>query len=47
MKDKRVNKISKEELSQWLFFKRRGFFIQNKKGKSSYSRKQKYKNKKY
>ena len=43
--DKRMFKKSPEELQQYLHFKKRGFCIENKKGKGSYSRKQKYKNK--
>ena len=39
---KRWMKKSKEELQEYLKFKRRGFIIPNKKGKGSYSRKQKH-----
>lgn len=31
-----------EELEQYMFFKRRGFAINGKKGKGSYKRKDKY-----
>ena len=44
--DKRMFKKSPEELQQYLHFKKRGFAIENKKGKGSYSRKKKKKNKK-
>ena len=44
--DKRIFKKSPEELQQYLHFKKRGFAIENKKGKGSYSRKKKHKNKK-
>lgn len=40
--DKKWMKKSKEELQEYLKFKRRGFIIPNKKGKGSYSRKQKH-----
>ena len=41
--DKRMFKKSPEELQAYLHFKRRGFSVQPKKGKGSYSRKQKHK----
>ena len=41
--NKRMFKKSSEELQQYLHFKKRGFAISNKKGKGSYSRKQKHK----
>ena len=41
--DKRMFKKSPEELQEYLAFKRRGFVIENKKGKGSYSRKSKHK----
>ena len=44
--DKRMFKKSPEELQQYFHFKKRGFAIENKKGKGSYSRKKKHKNKK-
>jgi stalled ribosome alternative rescue factor ArfA len=42
--DKRIFKKSPEELEQYLHFKRRGFTLENKRGKGSYSRKEKHKN---
>ena len=36
-------KKSKEELQEYLQFKRRGFYVKSKKGKGSYSRKRKHK----
>ena len=41
--DKRIFKKSPEELEQYLHFKKRGFAIDNKKGKGSYTRKTKHK----
>ena len=41
--DKRMFKKSPEELQQYLHFKKRGFAVDNKKGKGSYSRKTKHK----
>lgn len=43
--DKRMFKKSPEELQQYLHFKKRGFAIENKKGKGSFKRNPKYKNK--
>ena len=46
MNIKEINHAKKktgEELQQYLHFRRRGFAIPPKKGKGSYSRKQKYK----
>jgi hypothetical protein len=40
--DKRIFKKSPEELQLYLQFKKRGFAIKNKKGKGSYSRRQKH-----
>lgn len=40
-KDKTMFKMNKEELQDYLHFRRRGFVIQNKKGKGSYKRKNK------
>lgn len=37
--DNLVNKKSKEELEQYLAFKRRAFAVPAKKGKGSYNRK--------
>ena len=42
--DKSIFKKSAEELQEYLKFKRRGFAVPNKKGKNSYSRKQKHRN---
>lgn len=39
--DKSIFKKSKEELQEYLHFKKRGFKIKPKKGKGSYSRKNK------
>lgn len=44
---KEIFKKTPEELQQYLQFKRRGFAISAKKGKGSYSRKQKHKNKEW
>ena len=41
--DKRMFKKSPEELEQYLHFKKRGFAVDNKKGKGSYTRKTKHK----
>ena len=41
--DKRMFKKSPEELEQYLNFKKRGFAIDNNKGKGSYKRKTKHK----
>jgi hypothetical protein len=41
--DKRMFKKPPEELEQYLHFKKRGFAIDNKKGKGSYTRKTKHK----
>ena len=41
--DKRMFKKSPEELQEYLAFKKRGFVVENKKGKGSYSRKSKHK----
>lgn len=40
--DKRMFKKSPEELQLFLHFKKRGFKIENKKGKGSYERRPKY-----
>lgn len=40
--DKRIFKKSPEELQLYLYFKKRGFLLENKKGKGSYTRKQKH-----
>lgn len=36
--DKRIFKKSPEELQLFIYFKKRGFKIENKKGKGSYKR---------
>ena len=41
--DKRIFKKSPEELEQYMQFKRRGFRVENRKGKGSYNRKPKHK----
>ena len=41
--DKRVNKKKGEVLQLFLHFRKRDFVKQNKRGKGSYSRKQKHK----
>ena len=41
---KQIFKKSPEELEQYMAFKRRGFRVENRKGKGSYTRKQKHKN---
>jgi stalled ribosome alternative rescue factor ArfA len=40
--DKRIFKKSPEELQLYMHFKKRGFVIENKKGKGSYKRKPKH-----
>ena len=45
--DKRMFKKTEEELQEYLAYRKRGFIIKNKKGKGSYNRKDKHKNKKY
>ena len=45
--DKTMFKKSSEELEQYLQFRRRGTRIESKRGKGSYSRKQKHKNQEY
>ena len=41
--DKRMFKKSPEELQLYFHFKKRGFRVENKKGKGSYKRNSKYK----
>lgn len=41
--DKRMFKKSAEELQLYMYFKKRGFKIENKKGKGSYKRNAKHK----
>ena len=41
--DKRFKKKTGEELREYLQFQRRGSRVENKKGKGSYSRKEKHK----
>ena len=43
--DKNIFKKTKEELQEYLAFKHKGFKIPSKRGKGSYTRKQKHKNK--
>ena len=45
--DKRIFKKSPEELQLYFHFKKRGFKIENKKGKGSYVRKPKHVNRIY
>ena len=45
--DKQMFKKSPEELELYLQFRRRGTRVESKKGKGSYSRKLKHKNKEY
>ena len=40
--DKRIFKKTPEELQLYMYFKKRGFKIENKKGKGSYERRAKY-----
>lgn len=40
-------KMDKDELQEYLTYRKRGFVIKNKKGKGSYKRKEKHKNKRY
>ncbi len=40
--DMSMFKMSEEELQLWLYNRKRGFIIENKKGKGSYKRKGKY-----
>ena len=40
--DKRMFKKSAEEVQQYQMFKRRGSVVENKKGKGSFKRKDKY-----
>lgn len=42
--DKRIFKKSQEELEQYLQFKRRGSIVKSKKGKGSFKRNSKHKN---
>ena len=43
--NKQEKKMSQEELEGLLSFRKRGYFLKNKKGKGSYSRKEKHPNK--
>lgn len=36
--NKRINKKTKEELQEYLQFRRRGYYVKSKKGKGSYDR---------
>lgn len=40
--DMSMFKMSSEELQLWLYNRKRGFVIENRKGKGSYKRKGKY-----
>lgn len=40
--DKQMFKKSPEELQLYLYFKKRGFRVENKKGKGSFERRPKY-----
>lgn len=40
--DKRIFKKTTEELQLYMYFKKRGFKIENKKGKGSYERRPKH-----
>ena len=40
--DKRIFKKNPEELEQYMMFKRRGSRVENRKGKGSFKRKDKY-----
>lgn len=42
--DKSMFKMSEAELQLWLYNRKRGFVVENKKGKGSYKRKSKYGN---
>jgi stalled ribosome alternative rescue factor ArfA len=37
--DKRINKMDKETLEQFMAFRKRGYYLKSKKGKGSYDRK--------
>ena len=41
---KQYFKMGSEELQEYLKFRKKGFTVRNKKGKGSYTRKEKYKN---
>lgn len=45
--NKEIFKKNKEELQEYMQFKRRGSKVKSKKGKGSYSRKDKHKNERY
>lgn len=45
--DKSMFKMTPEELQQWLSIRKKGYTIENKKGKGSYNRKIKHKNKQW
>lgn len=45
--NKQMFKKNEDELQEYLTFRKRGFVVKNKKGKGSYSRKEKHKNKGY
>lgn len=41
--DRRMFKKNEDELQEYLRYRKRGFVIKNKKGKGSYTRKEKHK----
>lgn len=41
--DKSMFKMTPEELQSWLYLRKKGYTIENKKGKGSYTRKRKHK----
>ena len=45
--DKSMFKMTPEELQQWLAIRKKGYAIENKKGKGSYTRKAKHKNRQF
>lgn len=45
--DKSMFKMTPEELQHWLYMRNKGYVIENKKGKGSYNRKAKHKNKQW
>lgn len=45
--DKSMFKMTSEELQQWLAIRKKGYAIENKKGKGSYNRKVKHKNRQF
>lgn len=45
--DKSMFKMTPEELQAWLYLRKKGYVIENKKGKGSYTRKAKHKNRQF